>query len=458
MSLRLRFALWLAGIAALAFGTAIAAALVSTGRELRSQVDQSLTQRAAAARTLPALAEPGALPGPRFRPPVNLRGLAALDLLAQVIDRNGRILFSFEGSPALPVEPVDLDVARSGGQPVLRDVTIDGTPYRMITSPLPFGAVQLARDLTETQRVLAGLTLRLAIIGLAGVAASALAGWMIARRTVEPVERLTAAAERVATTQDLDQPIDVGGDDEVGRLGRSFNTMLTALSRSREQQRRLVSDAGHELRTPLTTLRTNLEVLRRRPDLDDDQRRELVDGALAEVEELTALVGELVDLAADATRSAEEPVTATLGELVAPAIERARRRTGRQIVVAGTGSTVTARPSQLDRAVGNLLDNADKWSPDGAAIEVRLDGTTLTVRDHGPGIPEEDLPHVFERFYRAAAARTRPGSGLGLAIVRQAVEANGGTVFARNDPDGGAVVGLTLPESGMENPESRTRM
>jgi two-component system sensor histidine kinase MprB len=264
---------------------------------------------------------------------------------------------------------------------------------------------------------------------------------------VAPIEDLTAAAETIARTQDLAAPVPAAGPDEVGRLATAFATMIDALRRSRQQQQSLVSDAGHELRTPLTGLRTNIEVLRRRPELTPEARHEVVEAALVEVEELGDLVTELVDLATDAAQSPEAKVRATLHELARPVVDRYARALGRTILLAGEGSPVAVRPTQFDRALGNLLDNAAKWSPPGTVVEVEVSGTSLAVRDHGPGIHRDDLPRVFDRFYRGEAARTTPGSGLGLAIVKQAVEANAGQVFARNRPAGGAEVGFVLPSA-----------
>ena len=219
-----------------------------------------------------------------------------------------------------------------------------------------------------------------------------------------------------------------------------------SLRTSRAQQQRLVADAGHEFRTPLTALRTNLETLQRRRDqLSDEQAAELIDAALNESIELTTLATELVDLSTDTATTGEHVSMVDLGDLAASVVRRYVSRTTDPIELTGDSAPVQVRVSQIERAVSNLLANAVEWNEPGESITVRVEGTTLTVRDHGPGIPNIDLPLVFDRFHRSDTARGRPGSGLGLSIVRHIVEGHGGTVFARNAADGGAEVGFTLP-------------
>ena len=232
----------------------------------------------------------------------------------------------------------------------------------------------------------------------------------------------------------------------MGRLAASFNAMLGALEESRDQQRRLVRDAGHELRTPLTALRTNLELLERGDELDSVQRTELIEAATLEVSELTELVTEVVDLASD--RFAEEPEqTVRLDEIVARSVGRLRRRTERSVDFDAAASVVTGRPSSLERAVDNLLDNAHKWSPHDAVIEVTVSDGRVGVSDHGPGIDVGERARVFDRFYRTPEARTMPGSGLGLSIVSQVVDDHGGEVFVTETPGGGATVGFRIPSA-----------
>jgi two-component system sensor histidine kinase MprB len=283
---------------------------------------------------------------------------------------------------------------------------------------------------------------------VAWLLASALAGalgWLAALRAVRPIEQLTSAAEEVAATERLDVQLNTEAPAEIGRLASAFGSMLASLHRSRIQQQQLASDAGHELRTPLTALRTNLETLRRRGEaLTPEQRTELLDAAITEAGELSALSTELVDLASDAGRGQEERQLSNLRELVDDVVGLFRSRTTQPLNVFGDGATFEGRPLQLARAISNLVDNARKWSPPDEPIDITVDGTSVTVRDRGPGIPEADLPHAFERFFRSVDARTTPGSGLGLAIVETIVTGHGGTVIARNHPDGGAEVGFVL--------------
>jgi two-component system sensor histidine kinase MprB len=259
------------------------------------------------------------------------------------------------------------------------------------------------------------------------------------------VRRLTDAAEHVAETHDLRGRIDVTGSDELSRLAVSFNTMLAALEQSVAAQRQLVADASHELRTPLTSLRTNFEVLMRPGGLPDESRRKLEHDVLRQFEEMAALVADIVELARDGPSTAEED-DVRLDVLVADAVERAERNTPTvRFKLVAMPSLVHGVPGRLDRAVTNLLDNAAKWSPPGELVEVDVADGTVTVRDHGPGITDADLPFIFDRFYRSAEARSMRGSGLGLAIVRQVAEAHGGHVMVERPPDGGTRFVLTVP-------------
>ena len=281
------------------------------------------------------------------------------------------------------------------------------------------------------------------LVGLVTVVAAAV-GWLIAGTVSGPLVRLTRAATDVQRSGRLDIEVPVGGKDEVGRLGDAFNGMLGALATSRDDQRRLVEDAGHELRTPLTSVRTNLAVLRRHPDLDPATRAQVLDDLHAETEELVELVEEVVALARGSSDEAPpEPVA--LGAVAGAVAARARRRHARLVSVVDDGSIVHAPPAALERAISNLVDNAAKFDPSGGPIEIEIAAGRLLVRDSGPGIAPGDLGRVFDRFYRAEDARSRPGSGLGLSIVREVVERAGGTAEATNRPGGGAIVGFQLP-------------
>ncbi len=370
------------------------------------------------------------------------------DSITQTLDPAGLAVGVSVAGVELPVDETDREIAAEHrpGTARLRDIALDGVSYRMITASLPEGgAVQVARDLTETDAVLSGLARQLALIALLGTGVAALVGWVVGRQTTRPLRRLTETAEHVATTQDLSTPIEVTRSDEVGRLATSFNTMLEALDTSREQQHRLVIDASHELRTPLTSLRMSIELLNRENGLDDDKRERLLDRVTFELSELTGLVTELVELATD-TRETDEPLRdVRLDEIVEAAVSQARMRTGRTIEMEATPTIVQGRPSMLGRAVRNLLANANKFSPTDAPVHITVGDGRVEGRDHGPGIPPEDRKRIFDRFYRTAAARTMPGSGLGLAIVDQIASAHGGRVWAGEAPGGGAIVGFEIP-------------
>jgi two-component system sensor histidine kinase MprB len=283
-------------------------------------------------------------------------------------------------------------------------------------------------------------------VGLGGVGLAAALGLVVTRTATRPLRELSDAADHVARTRDLSRRIDAEGDDDLSRLASSFNTMLEALERSMAAQRQLVADASHELRTPLTSVRTNIEVLASSNGMPEDERERVLASTTQQLEELSRLVGDLVDLARDRD-AAEEPSEAVrLDVLVGEALERARRlNPEREFEASLEPSVVMAAPGRLDRAVGNLLDNAAKWSPPGEVIEVSAREGIVTVRDHGPGIDGSDLPHVFDRFYRAPSARGTPGSGLGLAIVKQVADSYGGEVSLDSAAGAGTTARLRLP-------------
>ncbi len=433
MTLRTRISLLVAGSVALAIFLVAGASFASAVREINVEADRFLLERA------DALAR-----GP-FRGRFESGSLFGRDRPVQLISPSGEPLAVAGIDDFLPVSDLDLAALDGEGAGTIHTMNAHGRSYRVVTLPVEGGGgIMLAQDLSEQQAVLDGLKARFALIGVLGAVAAGLIASIVVSRTMEPMASLARAAEHVATTQDLDHPISVQRDDEVGRVAASFNTMLEALNTSKHQQQRLIDDASHELRTPLTSLRTNIELLNRAQHLDPQDRSEILADVEFELEELSTLVAELVDLAKD-VRTSDEPLLETqLGDLVERVAERARRRYDVEVVVEADDSTVLARPLLVERAVSNLLDNARKWNTNGRPIEVTVADGRISVRDHGAGIPPEALPHVFDRFYRADEARTMPGSGLGLAIVREVAEGHDGTAFAESE-DGGAVVGFTLP-------------
>jgi two-component system sensor histidine kinase MprB len=346
----------------------------------------------------------------------------------------------------------DRAIARRGSGSVLSDRTVQGTKLRVLTEGIGArGAVIVARPLGEVDSELSRLVEILAIVGALGIALAAALGALVARVALAPVRRFTARTETLTmrgaprgASLDLSRRLEVQGRDELGRLAGSFNTTLDALERSVEAQRQLVADAGHELRTPIASLRANIQVLGEAERLPAAEQQSLRADIVAELDELTALVADVVELARGGAVEDREADEVRLDAIVRAAIEKVRRRGGVRFEAALEPTVVSGRAERIDRAVGNLLENARKWSPEGAAVEVVLKDGVLTVRDHGPGFAETDLPFVFDRFYRAEEARKLPGSGLGLAIVRQAAEASGGYVEAENAPGGGALLRVSF--------------
>ncbi|WP_432824550.1 ATP-binding protein [Dactylosporangium sp. CA-092794] len=392
---------------------------------------------------------PGGPPGPGPH-----RGKRDLGTRWQLVDAGGN---PTGDPPPLPVTKGARQVAATGRGSVQEQVSIGGGQYLMLTVPADGGgAVQVAIDQAparHTLTALGGLLLAGCAIGIAG---AAVLGRAVARAGLVPVQRLAEAVEGVAVTMDLTHPVPVHGADEIARLGRSVNTMLGAIDASRRAQRTLVEDAGHELRTPLTSIRTNVELLlavERRPELahrlPPEERAKLLADLEAQVGELATLTTELVELAREET-AREEPEPVELADVVTAAIERVRKRApGLTFAADLTPVTVHGRPGELERMVVNVLDNAAKWSPPGGTVRTGLrtagGAAELTVADTGPGIDEADRPHVFDRFYRAPAARSMPGSGLGLAIVAQTAAQHGGAVAAAPNEPRGTVVTIRLP-------------
>jgi two-component system sensor histidine kinase MprB len=455
MSLRTKLTLTVAAIVAVAVFGGAYAAHVSAGNALRDETDKFLRERAAgivARPPSPTDQTTAISPGPSSNEGGDGdegRGrYYDFDAVQQVVSADAVVTQFFSTQPKLPVDAGDKQIAKAGQGTSYRDVTVQNVKYRMITQGLGRGkgAVQIARRVQENHDVLDVLRNRLLLIALGGVAFAAIVAWYVGRRITKPIRKLTQTAEHIAKTQDLTTPIPVQGDDEVGRLAASFNTMLVALDTSRQQQQRLIVDASHELRTPLTAVRTNIDFLSHAKTLGAEEREQLVEETRLELDELTNLVSEMVELATDVRN--EDPIEPVeLGEVATEVAQRFRRRTGREIVVDGDDAgTVEGRRSMLDRAVSNLVDNALKFSPADQPVEITVRGARIEVADRGPGIEDADRTRVFDRFYRATSARTLPGSGLGLSIVAQIAELHGGRA-AMEPRDGGgtlAVIDLGL--------------
>jgi two-component system sensor histidine kinase MprB len=379
----------------------------------------------------------------------------------QAVLASGEVVNEAQGHVALPVDSHVHALASGKGSPYLTDVTVGGAHLREIVFPVRLrvnavqtenAAIQLARPLSSVDHVLSHLRLILFLLCIGGVALAAALGRLAARRVLAPLGEVAQTASYITETDDLSKRLGVHADDEVGELATRFNTMLAHLESSRaalddsmRAQRQLVADASHELRTPVTSLRTNIEVLLVGGELGEDERRRLLADVVEQSEELTVLVSDLIELArGDEPHTGAEDVR--LDSVVEESVARARRNApGLQFELRASPVTIEGVAPRLERAVNNLLDNAARHSPPGGMVEIEVDATGVRVRDHGSGIEEGDLPHVFDRFYRGANVRGQQGSGLGLAIVRQVTEQHGGSVAASNAYDGGAVFTMELP-------------
>jgi two-component system sensor histidine kinase MprB len=460
-SLRARFTLLAAAAAALAVvGVAIASWLVVQAK-LNRQFDDQLRSYAEVAARSPTAADALAGARPTDRPHGGPDHDEAAELIIQFVSASGEVTTAGTGRYQ-PIPVTDRAREAAGGRMGrAEELRIGGDEYRVWTVARRGGLVQVARDAEDIDRTLAELGLLHVVIGLVGVLAAAALGATVARTALRPVDALTAGAENVARTEDLTAKIPVEGRGEIARLAEAFNAMLAALGSSRAAQRRLVEDAGHELRTPLTSLRNNIELLIHAESqagtdkvLSPGDRGRLLGDLGTQAAELSTLITELVELAKNDSGPARFTVVA-LPDVVESAVERARARAPRVRIEADLDEArVVGDPVALERAVLNLLDNAVKWSPDGATVRVAVrragDRVRVSVADEGPGIAAVDLPHVFERFYRAESARSLPGSGLGLAIVAQVAAAHGGTVRAAAG-SGGALLTVDLPAVSHEN-------
>lgn len=376
----------------------------------------------------------------------------AEQVFLQVVDREGKVVTAFDDRP-LPVTADVRAVTRGERAETFFNTEVDGTSVRVYATSTGQGAgrgaaLQVGRSLTEVEQTLRQLVMLLAAISVAAVGLAAVVGRLVAAAAVAPVHRVAEAADTVSHTGELSHHIAVPGGDDLGRLAASFNTMLDALSESLTRQRQLVADASHELRTPLATVRTNVEVLARADELTPDDRAMLIRDTVAQLGELTRLVGDLVELARGDGQ--EEPFTVIdLHGLTRRVVDDVgRNHPSIAFRVDGAQTSIRGAPGRVSRAVSNLIDNAAKWSPPGAEVEIAVRDGAVTVRDHGPGIDSADLPHIFDRFYRSPEARTMPGSGLGLAIVKQVADSHGGTVTATTAPGEGALVTLQFPTAG----------
>jgi two-component system sensor histidine kinase MprB len=466
MTLRTR----IAAVASLSVALAVLAAAVglyvAVRSDLRGEIDSTLRARAHALATAPGLSRGGAGSGggpgasgviggapPGSGYPGGFPGrvepapFGAASGYVEFISPQGQAYVpGGQGSSSRKIALVagDRAIAARGSGSSLSERTVAGTKLRVLTTGTgPSGAVLVAEPLTEVDHELSRLLLILVLIGAGGVVLAALLGALVARTALAPIGRFTQRTESLTGNLDLSRRLEVEGRDELARLADSFNGTLDALERSVQAQRHLIADASHELRTPISSLRANIQVLGEAERLAPEEQASLRADIVAELDELTALVGDVVELARGAAPDgAVDDVR--LDEVVRGTVASARRRGELSFELSLEPTVVRGQADRIGRAVSNLVDNARKWSPAGAAVEVSLERGVLSVRDHGPGFEEADLPFVFDRFYRAREARGLPGSGLGLAIVRQAAEACGGFAEAQNAAGGGALLRVSF--------------
>lgn len=447
MSFRTSIAINIVGAAMVGILLASTSAYLLTKHELTAQIDRALREQMTLSQSASAI------------PPSRLNSMNPPNLADQSIFSNNVIFMQVITTSGVVLKPnsqqVELPKAdastlqATGGGPVLRTTSLGNIRVRMISGKSSDrSVVQIARSLDETDTALHQLVIRLIAISGAGLVLAFVIGIVAARRNVQPILTLTTTAEAIADTQDLTMSINERGNDELARLGRAFNRMVRALRMSKEQQQRLIVDASHELRTPLTIIRANVELLER-PDLPAKKRASITKTVVDEVTEFDGILNEIVLLANEQDVVIErKPVVMT--DVVARCAERLRRRAPDLTINVTTNNktfVIEGDDQLLERAVGNVLDNARKWSPPRGTIEVVVGESSVTISDQGPGISDDDLTHVTERFYRSPAARSTPGSGLGLSIVLEIVERHGGQLSIGHGQNGGTAVTLSFPQS-----------
>jgi two-component system sensor histidine kinase MprB len=445
MSLRGRLTVMAAAIvgAILAMGAVVC--FVAMRNELRSQVDDSLRAQGQLIRRRPPLNR-------RVPAPPRTRGGAAP--FTQVLDASGKVVRRSTTELRLPVTSADRAIARGSRRQLLNDRQVGAIHLRVLTLRLSKGgAIQLARSLQSADQTLSRLRVVLIALVIGGTLLALALARVFVRRAITPIRQLTEATEHIEATGDLERRVTSERNDEVGQLASRFNGMLDhlqeiqrALEQSMSAQRQLVADASHELRTPIASLRTNIEVLLASRATPRGEEAALLNDVVEQLEELSSVVSDLIELArGDIPQQAEEEVE--LDGVLTEALARARRHAPTIDFEAHIEpSTVEGSPERIGRAINNVLDNAAKFSPHGSVVEVTSSDRTVTVRDHGPGVAPEELPHLFDRFYRGQANAHISGSGLGLAIVKQVVESHGGSVRAAPADGGGLELVLRFPE------------
>jgi two-component system sensor histidine kinase MprB len=468
LPLRSRLTIRTAAAVAVAVALAALACWLITRDQLSGQLDKSLRQPdvVPTSQISQILTERGCQPTPQAAQSVAPGPNApyyftSTNTSARVLTADGASCW-VQGRNVIPVTAQDRAVANRQKPSALHTVTAaNGEKLRVYTEPALLNrnqpvAISVARPLSDVTGPLTTLAwVLLAVTGI-GVIGAASAGLLIAQAGLRPVDTLTQTVEHIARTEDLNVRIPVEGQDEIARLSASFNSMTAALASSRDRQQQLIADAGHELRTPLTSLRTNIELLERSEAtgraIPPEDRKALLASVKAQMTELAALIGDLQELSRPDAGPTLQVVA--LHEVTGTALNRARLRGPDLKIIADVAPWfVRSEAAGLERAIVNLMDNAVKFSPPGGEVEVRLRGGLLTVRDHGPGIPAEDLPHVFERFWRSPSARSLPGSGLGLSIVARTAQQAGGEVSLSPAPGGGTLAALRMPGAPTAPPD-----
>jgi two-component system, OmpR family, sensor kinase len=462
LKLKARVLLWHVATVGLILVVAAMGADLVFSRMVLGQFDQALldlAQTEAAA----TLADPARRVHVHEMPPGTAPpSFPRLDKFIQIVDLDGGVVARSGnlGIARLPTPPALL--ARLRGRERVFETLRDfgDEPVRLLSVPLEIDgaryAIQVAGSLDDADAVLRGARWLFLAMSAAILAAVTLTGAMLARAVLRPIDRIVSRARVMGATALAERLPRPGSRDEMARLVDTLNEMLARIEQVFEAQRRFTADASHELRSPLSRLRTELEMTLRR-SRDPVEYQEALQSCLSEVERLSRLTDGLLTLARLEAGEARQapmqsvPLTLILGEVMRRLAPEARRREVALVVDAGDELAVKVTPAAADLVVANVLDNAVKFSPPGGQVRIRVateeGAAVVAVSDSGPGVPEEEVPRLFERFFRGSAARgpDTPGVGLGLAICRLLVEAQGGGISIASAPGGGATVRVRLP-------------
>jgi two-component system, OmpR family, sensor kinase len=375
----------------------------------------------------------------------------------QIIDSKGLVAVKSDNltNQELPVSPTLIQKGISGTTDIETVAAGDGAHVRIMASPLYTPDQNLILEVAQSLKPLddALRQFRLSLVGgtLFALLLTGALGALLVRRTLAPVENITLTAKNIEESSKLNRRVGYRGpNDEIGRLAMTFDRMIERLEKTFEAQKLFIADASHELRTPLTVIQGNLDLLKR--NMGEGDRKESLRAIESESKRMSKIASDLLLLAEVESGSLLKNENVSLKSLVVEELKRAQMAAGNRTMIQGRTEELTVKGEsyKLSQVLGNLLENAIKYTPEGGTITLSLfrdgDWARLEVADTGIGVAPENLPHLFDRFYRVDKSRSRTGggTGLGLAIVKGIVELHGGKVTVASEPDKGSTFTVWL--------------